>query len=40
MESDHTMIPYLANQRKGVEDVLRVDTKFRTYGPEDQKNEY
>jgi len=34
------MIPYLANQRKGVEDVLRVDTKFRTYGPEDQKNEY
>jgi hypothetical protein len=27
-------------QRRGVEDVLRVDKKFRTYGPEDQKNEY
>jgi flavin-dependent dehydrogenase len=34
------VIPYPANQRKGVEDVLRVDKKFRTYGPEDQKNEY
>ena len=40
MASDNTVIPYPANQRKGVEDVLRVDTKFRTYGPEDQKNEY
>ena len=34
------VIPYPANQRKGVEDVLRVDKKFRTYGPEGQKNEY
>jgi hypothetical protein len=34
------VIPCPANQRKGVEDVLRVDKKFRTYGPEDQKNEY
>lgn len=34
------VIPYPANQRKGVEDVVRVDKKFRTYGPEDQKNEY
>jgi transposase len=34
------VIPYPANQRRGVEDVLRVDKKFRTYGPEGQKNEY
>ena len=34
------MIPYPANQRKGVADVLRVDKKFRTYGPEDQRKEY
>jgi transposase len=40
MAADNTVIPYPANQRKGVEDVLRVDKKFRTYGPEDQKNEY
>jgi transposase len=40
MASDNTVIPYPANQRKGVEDVLRVDKKFRTYGPQDQKNEY
>jgi len=37
---DNTVIPYPANQRKGAEDVLRVDKKFRTYGPEDQKNDY
>jgi transposase len=40
MAADSTVIPYPANQRKGVEDVLRVDKKFRTYGPEDQRNEY
>jgi len=34
------VIPYPANQRRGVEDVLRVDKKFRTYGPEGQKNGY
>jgi transposase len=34
------VIPFPANQRKGVEDVLRVDKKFRTYGPEGQRNEY
>jgi transposase len=33
-------IPYPANQMKGVEGLLRVDRKFRTYGPEDQKREY
>ncbi len=35
-----TVIPYPANQKRGVRDILRVDKKFRTYGPEDQKNEY
>ena len=40
MAVDKSVIPYPANQRKGVEDVLRVDKKFRTYGPEDQRNEY
>jgi len=35
-----TVIPYRANQKRDVEGLLRVDKKFRTYGPEDQKNEY
>jgi transposase len=35
-----TVIPYPANQKRGFRDVLRVDKKFRTYGPEDQKREY
>jgi hypothetical protein len=30
----------LANQKRGVRDVVRADKKFRTYGSEDQKNEY
>jgi transposase len=34
------VIPYPSNQKRGVRDILRVDKKFRTYGPEDQKNEY
>jgi len=29
-----------ANQKRGVKDVLWVDKKFRTYGPEDHKEEY
>jgi len=33
-------IPYPANQKRGVRDILRVDKKFRTYGPDDQKKEY
>jgi transposase len=33
-------IPYPANHMKGVEGLLRVDRKFRTYGPEDQKRDY
>jgi hypothetical protein len=34
------VIPYPANQKRGVEGLLRVDKKFRTHGPEDQKREY
>jgi transposase len=37
---DRAVIPYPANQKRGVKDILRVDKKFRTYGPEDQKREY
>jgi transposase len=40
MAFDKTVIPYPANQKRGVKDILRVDKKFRTYGPEDQKEEY
>ena len=35
-----TVIPYRANQKRDVKGLLRVDKKFRAYGPEDQKNEY
>jgi hypothetical protein len=38
--ADETVIPYPANQKRGVKGLLRVDRKFRTYGPEDQKKEY
>jgi hypothetical protein len=34
------VIPYRANQKRDVEGLLRVDKKFRIYGPEDQKREY
>jgi transposase len=37
---DSTVIPYPTNQKRGDRSVLRVDKKFRTYGPEDQKREY
>jgi len=37
---DKAVIPYPANQKRGVRDVLRVDKKFRTYGPEEQRKEY
>ena len=34
-------IPYPANHmKKGIEGLLRVDKKFRTYGPDEQKMEY
>jgi transposase len=38
--TESAVIPYPANQRRDAVDVLRVDKKFRTYGPEDQKREY
>jgi len=37
---DEAVIPYRANQKRDVEGLLRVDKKFRTYGPDDQKMEY
>jgi transposase len=40
MAVDEAVIPYSANQKRGVENLLRVDKKFRTYGPEDEKKEY
>jgi hypothetical protein len=35
-----TVIPYPANQKRGVKGLLRVDKKFRAYGPTSQKEEY
>jgi hypothetical protein len=37
---EETVIPYRSNQKRDVEGLLRVDKKFRAYGPEDQKEEY
>jgi transposase len=37
---DEAVIPYRANQKRDVEGLLRVDKKFRAYGPDDQKIEY
>jgi transposase len=37
---EETVIPYRSNQKRDVKGLLRVDKKFRTYGPEDQKREY
>ena len=37
---DATVIPYRSNQKRDVKGLLRVDKKFRTYGPDDQKKEY
>jgi len=34
------VIPYPANQKRKVKGLLRVDKKFRTYGPEDLKRKY
>ncbi len=36
---NEAVIPYPSNRKRGASDVLRVDKKFRTYGPEDQKRE-
>jgi transposase len=35
-----TVIPYPANQKRDIKGLLRVDKKFRTYGPTCQKSEY
>ena len=37
---DKAVIPHPSNQKPGAKDILRVDKKFRTFGPEDQKREY
>ena len=37
---EEAVIPYRSNQKRDVEGLLRVDKKFRTYGPDDQKEEY
>jgi hypothetical protein len=37
---EEAVIPYPANQKREVKGLLRVDKKFRTYGPEDQRREY
>jgi transposase len=34
------VIPYPANQKRDVKGLLRVDKKFRTHGPQDEKKEY
>jgi len=34
------VIPYPSNQKPGAKDILRVDKKLRTLGPEDQKRAY
>jgi len=37
---EKTVIPYPVNQKRGVKDVLRVDKKFRSFGPEEDRMEY
>jgi hypothetical protein len=37
---EEAVIPYRANQKRDVKGLLRVDRKFRAYGPEYQKKEY
>ena len=36
---EEAVIPFMANQRRG-ENVLRVDRKFRTHGPEEERAKY
>ena len=40
MAVDKTVIPYPANQKRGFKEVLRVDKKFRSFGPEEDRQEY
>jgi len=35
-----TVIPYPSNQKRDVKGILRVDKKFRTYGPDELRKEY
>jgi hypothetical protein len=35
-----TVIPYPSNQKRDVKGILRVDKRFRTYGPDDLRKEY
>jgi len=37
---DKAVIPYRSNQKRDVKGLLRVDKKFRAYGPEEQKKQY
>ena len=37
---EKAVIPYPANHMRGVAGLLRVDRRFRAYGPEEQKREY
>lgn len=37
---NEAVIPYPSNQKSSVKGILRVDKKFRTHGPEDQKRKY
>ena len=37
---DEAVIPYPSNQKRGVKGLLRVDKKFRTHGPQDQRRKY
>lgn len=37
---EETVIPYRSNQKRDVKGLLRVDKKFRTYGPENQRKKY
>jgi transposase len=34
------VVPYPSNQKRNIKGLLRVDKKFRTHGPEDQKRKY
>jgi len=37
---EETVIPYPSNQKRRVKGILRVDKKFRTYGPDKIRKEY
>jgi transposase len=40
MATAEAVIPYPANQKRDVKGLLRVDRKFRTYGPDDLRKAY